>query len=792
MIKNYFKTAWRNLLRNKAFSVINIMGLALGMACSLLIMLWVQDERNADAFHANGKYLYQVYERQYYDGKVEASYPTQGLLAGELKKVIPEVQYASAFEYASPPGTQSTLEAGNKVNKIGGMFAGADFFSMFSYPLLQGNAESALNSPTDIAVSQKIAEYFFGSAQKAIGKTIRFENKEELLITAVFQNLPPNSSQQFDFLRSWTDFVKQNDWVNNWGNSSPATFVQLRKEADPAKVETKIKDFIYRYQQKNNAFRIELALQSYPEKYLHSTFKNGYIDGGRIEYVRLFTWVAVFILLIACINFMNLATARSTKRSKEIGIRKVIGAVRWALIGQFIGEAFLLTFFSIIIAAALTGVLLPAFNNLTGKQLSLPVTQPIFWTSLVGLLIATGFVAGSYPALFLSSFKPIRVLKGNMKFSWSAIFFRKGLVVFQFALSIILIIGTVVIYRQMNYVRTKNLGYNRENLIYVPIEGDLVKNYGLFKQQAGKETGILSISKMRNSPTIIEHHTGSIEWPGKDPNLSISFTDGVVGYDFVKTMKLNLKEGRDFSKEFGTDSAGFILNETAVKKIGFQNPIGQTITWGNHPGKVIGVLQDFHFNSMHEAIEPLIIRLDDKWNWGTILIRTKEGKTKEAIAALEKICKALNPKFPFTYQFSDLEYARLYKSEQLVSRLSDYFAFLAIFISCLGLFGLATFAAAQRTKEISVRKVLGASIPNILALLSVNFLKPVIIAILIACPIAWYVMNKWLEDFAYKINIGWWVFAVAGLVTVGIALLTVSYQAIKAAIVNPVKSLRTE
>lgn len=791
MIKIYLKIAWRNLVRNKAFSTINILGLALGLACSLLIMLWVQDERSVDGFHKNGKQLYQVYERNYYDGKVEASYSTQGLLAEELKKTIPEVQYASGFEYASP-GTQNNFEANDKVSKMGGMFAGADFFNMFSYPLLQGDAESALNSPAGIAVSKKMAEYFFESVDEAIGKTIRFENKEDLQVTAVFEDLPANSSQQFDFVRSWTDFIKQNNWVNNWGNTSPATFVQLRKEADPLKVEAKIKDFIYRYQQRNNAFRAELALQPYPEKYLHSTFKNGYIDGGRIEHVRLFSIVAIFILLIACINFMNLATARSAKRAKEVGVRKVIGANRSTLIGQFAGEALLLTFFSVIIAVILATMLLPLFNDLTGKQLRLPITQPIFWVITIGLLLVTGIVAGSYPALFLSSLNPVRVLKGSLKFTWGATFFRKGLVVFQFALSIILIVGMIVIYRQMDYIQTKNIGYSRENLIYVPIEGDLVKNYDLFKHQVGQETGILSVSKMRGSPTVIEHHTGSIEWPGKAADLNVSFADAVVGYDYVKTMKLTLKEGRDFSKDFGTDSASFILNETAVKKIGFQNPLGQTVTWGNRPGKIIGVLQDFHFNSIHQDIEPLIIRLDEHWTWGMILVRTKAGKTKEALAGLEKICKSLNPKFPFTYQFSDQEYDKLYRGEQVVSKLSNIFAFLAIFISCLGLFGLATFTAEQRTKEIGVRKVLGASVPNIASLLSTNFLKPVAIAMLIAFPVAWYVMNNWLQDFAYKIDIEWWMFAIAGLLTIAIALLTVSYQSIKAALSNPVKSLRTE
>ncbi|WP_152268413.1 ABC transporter permease [Agriterribacter humi] len=792
MFKNYFKTAWRNMVHNKAFSAINISGLALGITCSLLIMLWVQDERSIDGFHANSSRLYQVYERQHYDGKVEAGYSTQGLLADELKRVIPEIQYASGLEYAAAPGALSTFEVETRINKMSGFFAGADFFSMFSFPLLEGKPESALNTPEGIAISRKMAELFFGSPEKAIGQAIRYENKDELQVTAVFENTPSNSSMQFDFLRSWKAFVKENAWVNNWGNTSPSTYVQLSAGADPLKVKARIKDFVYNYRQKEKGFVVELDLQSYPEKYLHSSFKNGKIDGGRIEYVRLFTLVAAFILLIACINFMNLATARSAKRSKEVGVRKVIGASRYALIGQFTGEAMLLTCISVLIAVILVALLLPAFNTLTGKQLYVPITKPFFWTSLAGLLLVTGLVAGSYPAFFLSSLKPVKVLKGSLTFSWSAIFFRKALVVFQFALSIVFIVGMIVIYKQMNYVQTINLGYDRENLVYIPIEGDLVKNYAQFKEEAGKIPGILSISKMRNSPTVIEHHTSSIGWPGKDPNLTVSFSDGVVGYDFVKTMKLELKDGRDFSRDFGTDSASFLLNETAAAKMGYKDPVGQPVSWGNRPGKIIGVLKDFHFNSIHQSIEPLILRLDENWGWGTILVRAGAGKTKATITGLEKIGKSLNPKFPFTYQFSDLEYMKLYKSEQVVSKLSNYFAFLAVFISCLGLLGLAMFTAEQRTKEIGVRKVLGASVPNIIALLSSYFIKLVLVAILIASPIAWYAMNRWLQGFAYKIDIIWWIFALAGLLTIGVALLTVGYQSIKAAVANPVKSLRTE
>ena len=790
MVENYFKTAWRNLVRNKTFSSINILGLAMGMACSLLIMLWVNDERSIDGFHVNGKQLYQVYLRQYYDGKVEASYHTQGLLAEELKRTIPEIQYASSLEQKAP--YPYTFEAGDKSIKLDGSFAGADFFKMFSYPLLQGKRETALSIPEGIAISRKMAELFFGNPETAIGKTIRFENKENLLVTAVFENPPATSSFQFDFLRGWQDYKNQNAWVSSWGSSSPFTLLQLRNDADPLKVEAKIKDFISQYIPKTKESYTELALQPYTEKYLHSTFKSGHIHGGRIEYVRIFSLLAIFILLIGCINFMNLATARSTKRAKEVGIRKVVGAVRSKLMAQFMSEALLLTFFSIIISVALAAVLLPAFNNLTGKQLSLPVRQPIFWATLIGLLVLTGFVAGSYPALFMSSLNPNKVLKGSLKFGHGAKFFRKGLVVFQFTLSIILIIGMMVIYLQINYAQTKNLGYDRENLLYIPIEGDLIKGYDLLKEKAGKIPGILSISKMKESPTVIGHHVRDIGWSGKDPNLTISFADATVGYDFIRTMNLKLLEGRDFSKDFGTDSVGYILNETAIRKIGYQNAIGQPLSWGDRKGRIIGILKDFHFNSLHQNIEPLVIRLSENQNWGSILVRIEPGKTREALAGLEKLCKEMNPGYPFTYQFSDQEYSKLYNNEQIVSKLSNYFAFLAIFISCLGLFGLATFTAEQRTKEIGVRKVLGASVPNIVSLLSANFLKPVAIAILIAFPIAWYLMNRWLHAFAYRIDISWWIFAVAGLLTIGIALFTISFQSIKAALVNPIKSLRTE
>lgn len=788
MFTNYLKIAWRNIIRNKSFSAINILGLAAGLACSLLIMLWVQDERGVDAFHTNGDRLYQVYERSTFDGKTEGMYNTQGLLAQELKNVIPEVEYASGLE---SNGT-ATFEAGDRIGKMTGSFAGEDFFSMFTYPLLEGTAQTALNTPEAVAISRKMAEQFFGSAAKAVGRPIRFENKLNLTVTAVFENLPVNSTHQFDFVRSWKAFVQENAWVHNWSNTSPATYVQLRAGADAAKVSTKIKDFIYRYKGKQPEMVVELDLQPFRERYLHSAFENGTISGGRIEYVRMLSVVAVFILLIACINFMNLATARSAKRAKEVGVRKVVGAQRSALIGQFVGEALMLTFFAVLVSLFVVVCILPAFSQLTGKQLSLPVGQPFFWLALTGLMIVTGFVAGSYPAVFLSSLKPARVLKGSLKFGQGPAIFRKSLVVLQFTLTIVLLIGMIVMYRQMDYFRSRNLGYDRENLLYIPLEGNLLQQFDLFREEAGRLPGILSVSRMRNSPTVIGHHSNGIEWPGKPDGLAVSFADAVVGYDFVKTLNLQVKAGRDFSRAYGADSSGFLVNESAVKKMGLADPIGQPVTWGNRKGSIIGVLKDFHFNSMHQAIEPLIVRLDENFKWGTVLVRTAAGKTQEALTGLEKLSKTINPKFPFTYQFSDLEYNRLYKSEAVVSKLAGVFAFLAIFISCLGLFGLAMFTAEQRTKEIGVRKVMGASVPDIIRLLSKDFLKPVMIAMLIGFPLAWYTMYRWLQGFAYQTDMVWWVFGLAAFVTVSIATLTVSMQSLRAALTNPVKSLKAE
>lgn len=792
MIKNYLKVAWRNLARNKAHTIINMAGLSVGLACSLLILLWVQNELDMDAFHKNGKNLYQVYERQYFDNKVNGQYYTPGLLAAELKRQIPEVTYATSTAFGFD--NRHIFRVGNKILKMDGTAASSDFFKMFSYTLLQGNAQDALNNPSGIAISQKMAVDFFGSAGAAMGKTIRYDNQKDFMVSAIFENVKSNSSQKFEYLLNWDYFLQNHPWAKEWGNNGALTYLQLRPDANPSIVDSKITYFLQKLDkfEKKGTFTQELGLQRFDQAYLHSNFVNGKIDGGRIEYVRLFSIVAVFILLIACINFMNLTTARSVKRAKEIGVRKVVGAVRSVLIKQFISESLLLTSIAVIISLFMVVALLPFFNQITQKQIELPFNQPLFWLKLLLITLITGIISGSYPALFLSSFNPVKVLKGTMKLDSGTTLFRKGLVVFQFVLSVVLIIGTIIVSRQVSYIQSINLGYDRENLVYIPIEGDLVSNYEVFKNEALKMPGIGSISRTDNAPTNMMASTIGVQWPGKDPNVNISFADATVGYDFISTMKLKLSAGRDFSKDFATDSVGYVINEAALKRTGYTDPIGKPLTmWGNK-GTIIGIVKDFHFNSLHDQIKPLILRYGEKDGNGSILVRTLPGKTKEALSSLKTVYKQLNPNFQFTYTFSDDEYNKLYNNEQIVSKLSDSFAFLAIFISCLGLLGLAMFTAEQRLKEIGIRKVLGASVTSLFALLSSEFLVLVIIALLIASPMAWYAMNNWLRTFAYHAPVEWWMFALSGGIIIGIALATVSFQVIKAALVNPVTTLKSE
>ncbi len=791
MFKNYFKTAWRGLIKNKTQSVINIAGLSIGLACSLLILLWVQDELSIDSLHAKGDRLYKVYEREYYKDHIDGNYDTPGLLAEELKRKIPEIEDAVMFEDGND---LTTLRVGDKLLKTSGSGASAGFFNMFSYPLLQGTVNSALSSITGMAVSKKLAVELFGSVENAMGKIIRYNNIKDYKVTAVFDDIPALSSRKFDYLISWKALQEEQPWTASWQNSGPLTYVLLRPGINVSAVDKKLTNFRNVYANDSSAaYHVELGLQKYDEVYLHNHFENGKVSGGRIEYVHLFTIIAIFILLIACINFMNLATARSVNRAKEVGIRKVIGAVRSALIKQFIAESLLLTVCAVGIALLLVTLTLPLFNQVTQKQIVLPFESISFWLGIIVITILTGIVSGSYPALYLSSFSPIKVLKGTTKLSIGAVWFRKGLVVFQFVLSVILITGTIIISRQINFIQNKNLGYNKENLLYIPIEGDLPDKYQTFKTEALQMPGIKAVSLMSDgNPVFLDQWTNSVDWEGRDPKTMISVEHPEVNYDFVKTMGLQMATGRDFSKDYPTDKDGFLINETAAKDMNYKDPVGKYITVNGRRGQIIGVIKDFNFRSLHETIKPMVIAFGDMENYGSILVRTEAGKTQQAITNVEKLCHELNPQFPFTYSFVDEQYRQLYNSEQVVSKLSDAFAFLAIFISCLGLLGLVIFTAEQRTKEIGVRKVLGASVGNIIRLMSADFLKLVFVAILIASPVAWWAMNSWLNNYAYKIDITWWMFAAAGGLIVLIAAVTISFQSIKAALANPAKSLRTE
>ena len=789
MIKNYLKVAWRNLARNKAHTFINIAGLSVGLACSLLILLWVQSELGIDAFHKNGDHLFAVYDRFYDNHKPVAMYGTPGPLAAELKKNIPEIEYATGFGFNG----QHMFRVGEKQLKLEGNSADADFFKMFSYKLLQGNAATALSTPVSLAISKKMAEDFFGSTQNAIGKTIRYDSKKDFTITAVFENLTANSSQHFEFLTNWEAFYQENDWARQMGNTGPGTYIQLRADANQAAAEAKLSRFFDKfYSTPHTAESATLGIERFDHVYLHSNFENGQVAGGRIGYVNLFSIVAVFILLIACINFMNLSTARSVKRAREIGVRKVVGALRSSLIGQFISESLLTTAFAVIISLGLLILLLPVFNQITQKQIELPFYQSAFWLKIMVLTLITGIISGSYPALFLSSFNPVRVLKGTLKLESGTTFLRKGLVVFQFVLATVLIIGTLIVSRQVNYIQSINLGYDRENLVYVPLEGDLSSKFDVFKNEASKMSGIQALTITNKYPTNIQTSDASARWDGQDPNQIMQFNYTYAGFDFDKTMKLEVLKGRSFSREFPNDTTSFLVNEAIAKTMNVADPVGMRLRFRGQQGKIIGVLKDFHFNSLHDKITALIIPFYQHPTYGVAVIRTQAGKTKQALASLETVYKQLNPNFQFSYTFSDEEYNKLYNDEQVVGKLADAFAFLAIFISCLGLLGLAMFTAEQRVKEIGVRKVLGANVASLFMLLSSEFLQLVFISLLIGSPIAWYAMNKWIEGFAYHTPLQLWMFALSAGLILLIALGTVSFQALRAALVNPIKSLRSE
>jgi len=789
MLINYLKVTLRNLWRNPTFSAINILGLSLGITCSLLILLWIRDERNMDSFHANRNTLYTIIQRTYADDKMGIGYETPALLGEEMKRALPGIAYAASY---STWGNLATFRVGDKTIKVSGEYADEDFFRLFSFPLLGGNPGAALSTISSIAISRSMATNFFGSPATAIGKTIRFENREDFTISAVF-DVPANSSMHFDYLINWKYFKRENAWAKDFTNVAPYTTVQLKKDANPEQFRTRIKHFLDNLNTKQTpSYRVELDMQRFDAIYLNGAFKNKQIGGGRIEYLWLFSLIAVFILLIACVNFMNLTTARSIRRAKEIGIRKTTGAGKSALVIQFIGEAILFALLAVVLSICATTFLLPAFNAITGKSIQPPFGNTSFWLGLTAITLVSGLVSGSYPAFFLASFNPVQVLKGPVRLGSGASRLRRGLVIFQFTLSSLLIIGTIIVSKQIRFIQATNLGFDRENLVSVPLEGALVKDYSLFKQQLSKMPGILQATEISQSPVQTENYwINDIQWDGKDLSTHPAFAIIYSEYDLARTMRLKIKEGRDFSREFATDTTGYILNESAVARMGITNPIGRQLTCLGKKGPVIGVIKDFHFNSLHQAIAPLVITYGVA-EGNNILVRTAAGQSTTAIASIQKTCKQFNPNFPFSYQFADEAYQRLYSNEEMVGKLASYFAVLAISISCLGLLGLSAFTAEQRGKEIAMRKVLGASLPQLLTLLSRDFLRLVLIAFAIAMPVSWWMMSKWLESFAYRTPISWWVFIAAAGLSLFVTMATVSFHVIRATIASPIKSLKSE
>lgn len=750
MITSYFKTAWRNIVRHKAQSAINIIGLSLGITCYLLISLWISDERSKDNFHEHR--LYTAYITSTTDGKKEATYasPFQGngtevsLLLEDAKEQIPEIEHLSFYiaAYELPWGHPETFQVGETKVKLAGSRASRDFFNMFSFPLIAGNPETALANLHGIAISRKMAEIFFGSPREAMGKTVRYENKHNFIVTAVFENIPKESSLQFDYLFNW-DAQKR---LLEWASTNIFTYVQFKKNVNIQQAEKKLAKLLDTRLEKQIGIQTQLGLQPFADQYLYNHFMNGEPTSGRIEYIRLFKGAAVFVLLLACINFMNLATARSVKRAKEVGLRKVIGSNRIYLIGQFFGESILFCLLAAISSVLLLLILLPAFNWLTTKEMDYPFFQFSFWIETISLVVVTGIIAGFYPAMYLSSLKPIQTVKGVLRSSKRAILFRKVTTIFQFSLSSLLIITTIVVTNQVSFIKNNDLGYDRENLLYIRIEGELSKfeKYQLFKQKASNLPGIAMIDRSSEAPHEMSFETSApINWQGKPANTSVAFKPASVGFDFIRLMKLTIMEGRDFSKDIKTDSTdAFLVNEEAVKQMGYKHPLGKWVSAWNKRGRIIGVLKDFHTESLHDPIKPIIIDVKEYEYFGFIIVRTKANQLTAALASLEKVYNELNPNFPFMYQFVDQAYENMYNSEVTTSKLAIIFAVLAIMISCLGLLGLVIFSIEQRIKEIGVRRVMGATISGIVGLLSKDFFKLVLIALLISMPLGYVWMNK--------------------------------------------------
>ncbi len=791
MLANHFKIAWRNLLKHKLYSGLNIAGLAVGLAVVMFIGLWVRDELRFDKFHEKDAQLYQVMARSPQQDGIAVGEGTPGILAEHLAKEMPEVEMATTMMpvHEFP---KFTLLTPTKSVKAAVQFAGRDFFRMFSFPLVAGRPGQVLADPHSVVISQDLAANLYGSADGAVGKSLDwdfFGKKIPFRVTGVFGKVPANSSLQFDFVLPYQFWVNEIEPSGKeWYNTGTYTYVALRQGTDVGRFNAKVAGYL---DQKNPGSIFTLFVRPYSSAYLHGNYENGQPSGGRIEYVSLFTLIAGFILVIAAINFMNLTTAKASRRWKEVGIKKAVGSTRTGLIFQFLTEAVFIAFLSGVLAVGLVLLLLPQFNLVTGKQLALPAHGG-FLAALAGLTLFTGVLAGSYPALYLSGSNPVAALKGQLRNSVGELWVRKGLVVFQFSVSMLLIVAVIVVYRQVDYVQSKHIGYDKDNLIMFPKEGRVVSNSAAFLAEARRIPGVVSASAIQ--ATLMGPSSASttgVEWAGKKPEDNVQFQLRHVDYGLLETFGIGLAEGRSFSAAYGAENTRLVINQAAARAMGMAQPVGKTVRfWGNEM-TIVGVTKDFHFESLHETIKPMVFLCNPERTY-QVAIKLAAGQERATLARLGAFYRSFNPGFPFGFSFVDQTYQAQHVAEGRVSVLSGWFAGLAILISCLGLFGLVVFNAEQRTKEIGIRKVLGASVTSIVALLSRDFLRLVLLAVVLITPLAWYAMHHWLQGFAYRVDLDWWVFALAGGVALGIALLTVSLQSVKAARMNPVRSMRSE
>ena len=806
MIRNYFKIAWRNLLKNKAFSFINILGLSIGISVCFIIMLFVQDELSYDRFNKNADRIVRIYFKANMNGGKINEAGVMPPVANALKTDYPEVEDVTRFR----PDGKPKIEYNHKVFKeANAIFADPNFFTVFTLPFLKGDPKTALAQPNSLVITEEMAQRFFGN-EDPIGKTLTYNNSGQFKVTGVVDKIPSNSHFHYDLFGSLTtiDFAKSDTWME--GNFY--TYVLLKKGADYKKLEAKLPGMVEKYmgpqimqqmgmtlsQFRTKGNDLGFALQPLTAIHLHPETTTEVEPAGNVKYVYIFGAIAIFMLLIASINFINLSTAGASKRAKEVGVRKVMGSGKWDLIKQFLFESVLVTTIALAIAAIMVKLALPVFNDLSGKQLQFGLDmRPVF--GLIALGLGVGLLAGIYPAFFLSSFKPIATLKGKLSASTKSLGLRSSLVVFQFFISVSLIIGTIVVYQQMKFIQNVNLGYNKEQLLVIPNSWALGNNEKNFKDQLLKDTRVENVTVSGYRPAGPTNSNNAMAYPeGKDKEVLTSL-EYKVDDRYIPTLGIQMAAGRNFAPAtYGTDSSAMIINEAAAKVFGFgnsNNAIGKVIVRQNsdrgrdYHFTVVGVVKDFHFRSLHEAITPLLMVLEPE---SGIIVKVKSKEIAGLLASMKQQWASYNIEEPFSYAFMDELYNKTYAAEQKTGTILNIFAVLTIFVACMGLFGLATYTAEQRSKEIGIRKVLGASVSQVTGMLSKEFIKLVLIGCLIAFPLSWFAMHKWLQDFAYRVDISWWVFVLAAVITLAIALFTVSFKAIKAALANPVKSLRSE